>query len=118
VHVIRISRDSDVPLHEQLSAQIVLRIGTGKLKPGDALPSVRGLDRQLGIHHNTVAEDYQDRVLEMLVVKRPGSRLIVRDRSHQSAEPAGDLDGGVDMAIQVAREQGYSTQQLVERFRQ
>ncbi len=115
---IRISRDSDVPLHQQLSAQIVLRIGTGDLKPGDVLPSIRGLARQLGIHHNTVAEAYQDRVLGMLVVKRPGSRLVVRDRSHQSPGPAGDLDGVVDMAIQVAREQGYSTQQLVERFRE
>ena len=35
---IRIDRDSDVPIREQLAAQIVFLIGTGELAPGDALP--------------------------------------------------------------------------------
>ncbi len=115
---IRISRDSDVPIREQLSAQIVLKIGTGEFRPGDALPSVRALARRLGIHHNTVVEAYRDPVLEMLVVRRAGSRLVVRDRTARPTGIESGLDQVVDQAIQTAREQGYSALQLVERLRE
>ena len=80
---IRISRESEVPVHEQLAAQIILSIGTGELKPGDPLPSVRALARRLKIHHNTVSQAYQDWVLQLLVVKRRGSRLVVRSHAEK-----------------------------------
>jgi DNA-binding transcriptional regulator YhcF (GntR family) len=59
---IRISKESDVPVREQLAEQIVFQIATEKLKPGQMLPSVRELARRLGIHHNTVSHAYQDLV--------------------------------------------------------
>jgi hypothetical protein len=34
---------------------VAFLIGTGKLKPGEILPSVRTVARQLKIHHNTVS---------------------------------------------------------------
>src|SRR5438034_95880 len=40
---IRIDKGSDVTVHRQLAEQIVFLIATGKLKPGDALPSVRAI---------------------------------------------------------------------------
>jgi len=40
---IRIDKGSDVTVHRQLAEQIVFLIATGKLKPGDALPSVRAM---------------------------------------------------------------------------
>ena len=76
---IQINREADVPIHEQVAAQIVLHIGSGALQPGDALPSVRALARRLGIHRNTVTQAYRDYVLNKLVVKRRGSQLVVRD---------------------------------------
>ena len=57
---ILISKESEVPLRQQLAEQIVFRIATGKLHPGESLPSVRELARRLKIHHNTVSEAYQD----------------------------------------------------------
>jgi len=41
---IRIDKGSDVTVHRQLAEQIVFLIATGKLKPGDALPSVRAMN--------------------------------------------------------------------------
>ena len=69
---IRISKESDVPIYEQVAAQILFLIGTGKLKPGDPLPSVRALARKLKIHHTTVSQDYQDLALQKLVVRPQG----------------------------------------------
>jgi len=83
---IRISKDSDVPLHEQVRAQIVLLIGSGKLKPGDVLPSIRELAMRLKIHRNTVVHAYEDLVLKLLVEKKQGSRLVVRHRKAAHAQ--------------------------------
>ena len=44
---IRISKESDIPLRQQIAAQIEYQIAVGKLKPGDPLPSVRALACQL-----------------------------------------------------------------------
>ena len=118
---IRISKESEVPVHEQLAAQIILSIGTGELKPGDALPSVRALARRLKIHHNTVSQAYQDWVLQLLVVKRRGSRLVVRSHAEQegvTGTGAKDLDELIDSTVSRAQRQGYSLQQLSERFQQ
>ncbi|HUU12394.1 MAG TPA: GntR family transcriptional regulator [Terriglobia bacterium] len=55
---IRVSKQSEVPVRQQMAEQIVLLIATGNLKPGQALPSVRELARRLKIHHNTVSHAY------------------------------------------------------------
>ena len=59
---IRINREADVRIHEQVAAPLVLHIGSGALRPGDALPSVRALARRLYIHSNTVTRAYRDPV--------------------------------------------------------
>ncbi len=113
----QINRETGVPIHEQVAAQIVLQIGCGALRPGDALPSVRALARRLGIHRNTVTQAYRDPVLAKLVVKRRGSQFVVRDPRSSKVEVGNELDEFVDSAIRAARKHGYSLQQLIEHLR-
>ena len=75
---IQISKESEIPLRQQISAQLEFQIATGKLKPGDTLPSVRALARQLRIHHNTVSQAYNDVTALYLLLRKHGSRLVVR----------------------------------------
>jgi GntR family transcriptional regulator len=115
---IRISRESEISLRQQLAEQIVFHIATGKLAPGQALPSVRELARRLKIHHNTVSEAYQDLIRRRWVVGRRGSRVTVRaleEGVHPAA--ASSLDDLINTLVRVAREQGYSLQSLRERVR-
>ncbi len=114
---IQINREAEVLIHEQVAAQIVLHIGSGMLRPGDALPSVRALARRLGIHRNTVTQAYRDPVLTKLVVKSRGSQLVVCDPHSSKAEGGNELDEFVDSAIRAARQHGYSLQQLIEYLR-
>ena len=114
---IQVNRESDIPIYEQIAAQIVLQIGSGALRPEDALPSVRALARQLGIHRNTVIQAYRDPVLANLVVRRRGSQLAVRDPQSAKAEVGNELDEFVDSAIRAARQHRYSLQQLIEHLR-
>jgi DNA-binding transcriptional regulator YhcF (GntR family) len=116
---IRISKESEVPLRQQLAEQIVFHIATGKLPPGQALPSVRGLARRLKIHHNTVSEAYQDLIRRRWLVGRRGSRVTVRAVEEASAaREASGLDDLINTLIRVAREQGHSLQSLRDRVRE
>ena len=116
---IHISRESPIPLRQQLAEQIIFLIATDKLRPGQAMPSVRELARRLKIHYNTVSEAYQDLVRRMWLVRQRGSRLTVRGLA-EGAHPgaAGSLDDLINMLVRVAREQGYSLQSLRERVRE
>jgi len=116
---IRISKESEIPLRQQLAEQIVFHIATGKIQPGQALPSVRELARRLKIHHNTVSEAYQDLIARMWLVGRRGSRVKVRALEEGVQSPgASGLDDLINTLIRMAREQGYSLQSLRERVRQ
>jgi len=116
---IRISKESAIPLRQQLAEQIVFHIATGKLQPGQALPSVRELARRLKIHHNTVSEAYQDLIRRMWLVGRRGTRVTVRALEEGvRARAASGLDDLINTLIRVAREQGYSLQSLRERVRE
>ena len=55
-----ISRDSTIPVRDQLAAQLRFGILTGRLVPAERLPSVRDLAQRLKIHPNTVSAAFQD----------------------------------------------------------
>jgi GntR family transcriptional regulator len=116
---IRIDRKSEIPIRQQLAEHIVYLIATEKLKPGQALPSVRTLARQLKIHHNTVSQAYKNLVSRTWLVGRRGSRVVVRaPRRPDGKAQAHDLDDLINATIAAARQRGYSLQALRKRVRQ
>ena len=115
---ISVSRESDVPIREQLAAQLVFQIGSGQLKPGDTLPSVRELALRLHVHRNTVSQAYADPSLDTLLEKVPGRRLTVRANQVTDASARPHLDAVINAAIQSARQHGYTLQQLRQRVQQ
>lgn len=115
---IRIDKRSEVSVRQQLAEQIIFLIATEKVKPGEALPSVRELARRLKIHHNTVSEAYKDLARRTWVVRRKGSRVVVRligERAELTNRH--DVDDLINATIRVARERGFSLQALRERVR-
>ncbi len=51
--------DDPVPLFAQLIEQIKKAVGSSKLSPGDALPSIRQLANDLELNNKTVAKAYR-----------------------------------------------------------
>lgn len=113
---IHIDSASDVPIHRQLTEQIVFLIVTGSLKPGEFLPSVRQLARTLKIHHNTVSSAYQDLVRRRWLERRRGSRLAVIPQ--ETSVQARSLDDLINATIRMARDSGHTMQALRERVRE
>jgi GntR family transcriptional regulator len=115
---ISLSRNSDVPLRQQLAEQIVFLITTGELRAGQHLPSVRALARHAKVHHNTVSEAYQELVRRKWLTRRRGSRLVVGAHADASRPKPSNLDELINESIQRAKEMGYSLQVLRERVRE
>ncbi len=116
---IRINKQSEVPLRQQLAEQIVFLIATEELTAGEPLPSVRALARRLKIHHNTVSEAYQDLVRRNWLVRRRGRRVVVRcPENIPGRRRTQDLDDLINAVIRAAREEGYSLQTLRARVRE
>jgi DNA-binding transcriptional regulator YhcF (GntR family) len=113
---ISLSRKSDVPLQQQIAEQIVFLITTGKLRPGQQLPSVRSLAVRLKIHHNTVSKAYGELVRRDWLRRRHGSRLYVGATGGPGSQSMnGNLDELINETIQRARAMGHSLQALQER---
>ena len=116
---IRIIKNSEVKIHEQLVEQIIFLIATGRLKPGESLPSVRALGRSHRIHHNTVSQAYQDLVDRDWLIRRRGSRMVVRSPGEREFPPrVEDLDDLINETIRAAQEKGYTLQQLRQRVQE
>ena len=115
---IALSKNSEVPLRQQLAEQIVFLITTGQLQAGEELPSVRALARLSKVHHNTVSEAYQDLVRRGWLTRRRGSRLLVGAGSVAASANPRDLDELINESIERARRLGYSLQALRQRVRE
>jgi DNA-binding transcriptional regulator YhcF (GntR family) len=116
--MISLTRNSDVPLREQLAEQIVFLITTGQLSAEEEMPSVRALARRVKVHHNTVSEAYQDLVRRNWLRRRRGSRLTVGTGSGASLQTPSNLDELINESIQRAKEMGYPLQALRARVRE
>lgn len=56
---IQLDFGSDVPIYNQIAAQVQELVLTGVLHPGDQLPTVRQLAAELRVNFNTVARAYR-----------------------------------------------------------
>lgn len=105
-----LTRGTSIPVTEQLSAQVLLGILSGRLAAGEKLPSVRGLARQLHIHANTVSAVYRDLAARGWVSGRAGSGVFVRPSGLRRPEPA--LNQFVRTCVLEAAAQGFTLAEL------
>jgi GntR family transcriptional regulator len=70
---------SPTPLYEQIAARVRVAVAAGELEPGDALPSVRELARQLRINPATVVQAYRQLEWDGFVEMKRGAGSFIRD---------------------------------------
>jgi len=115
-----LNRKGGVPLHDQLLAQLELKILSGAIAAGQRLPSVRVLARRLGLHPNTVSSAYRDLEQAGHVELRRGAGVYVRSGvPSASIDEAPGLDEMVRLALRVAFRKGHTGSEIqaaVERW--
>src|SRR5215471_9910706 len=104
---IRLDRENELSVHQQLRQQIIFAIATGEYPVGHALPSVRTLAIRHKINRNTVSRVYAEMVEQRWLVRQKGRRLLVLHPKGPLPDPAGeDIDTLLVRALLAARAQG------------
>jgi DNA-binding transcriptional regulator YhcF (GntR family) len=109
-----ISRESSIPIREQLSAQLLFGIVTRRFGPSERLPSVRDLARRLKVHPNTVSAAYQDLTARGWVKRKAGSGVFVCDIKHPGK--GDEIDTVVRAWIEEGLSRGFSLNALSAAF--
>ncbi|MGE6517487.1 GntR family transcriptional regulator [Lysinibacillus sphaericus] len=85
--LIQIEPQSDVPIYEQVTRQIIEGIARGDMKPGDTLPSVRNLASDLGVNMHTVNKSYHELEAKGILTIRAKSGAIIRSAEERTVTP-------------------------------
>ena len=70
-----------LPIYDQIVRQVKFSVANGAIKPGELLPSVRELAKQLRLNHNTVARAYRELQAQSIVVPIRGTGLEVTQQA-------------------------------------
>lgn len=123
---LHIDPQSNLPIFAQIRQQITWLIASGKLKPGDRLPTIRDLAEQIGVHMHTVRQAYHALEDDGLAETRPSRGTRVKPyngkkaASAESASPSHTIgvlipniysfyDPFLSGVEEVARRMGYMT---------
>src|SRR5436190_3569660 len=109
-----ISKNSEVPIREQLVTQIILGIVSNDLKAKQRLPSTRDLARRYEVHANTVSAAYRELGRRGWVEFRRGSGVYVRTQSAEATDGKLELDQLIARFFKTTRAQGFSLAEIQE----
>ena len=116
---IRIDPDSAVPIYMQVVHSIKQQVATGRLKPGEQLPTVRELATDLRVNPNTVARAYDMLDSDNVITTQQGRGTYVRehpDNVHLARVRQEQLKTMMDNTVGKALSQGYTAEEIAEAF--
>ncbi len=115
---IPIDPSGSAPIYEQIREGIAAAILAGDLAAGDALPSIRGLARDLRVSVITTTRAYNELVADGLADAVQGKGVFVRaqDGDQLRRRALQQIDDGLDAAVRAARTAGIEDQELSDRL--
>ncbi len=108
----RLDRRSGVPAYRQLIDQVRHALRLGLLRPGDQLPTVRNVVKQIAINPNTVHRAYRDLEQQGLTEGRPGSGTFVTRSLSRVPDEQPVLLGQLGTWIRSARAAGLGDEAI------
>ncbi|WP_416334965.1 GntR family transcriptional regulator [Anaerococcus sp. DFU013_CI05] len=113
---ILIKNGSPIPIYEQVKNAIKDEILQGNVSPGEKLPSVRSLARELSISILTVKKSYDELELEGFIESRQGLGTFVGnyDPKLKFEEKQKKLEESLLSAISMAKDIGMTKSDLIK----
>ena len=111
-----ISNSSGKPIYEQIVLQIKEGIITGRLRPGEALPSMRNLAMQLRISIITTKRAYEELEKEGFIESFTGKGSFVKAQDPELLREEGlrQTESLLVQAVEKAKQSGISQEELTE----
>jgi GntR family transcriptional regulator len=111
-----ISNSSDKPIYEQITMQIKNLIISGELKPGEALPSMRYLAKELRISVITTKRAYEDLERDGFITTVVGKGSFVGESNIEfiREEQLRVIEEYIQKAVEVAKANNIKLDELAE----
>lgn len=116
---ITLSNSDPAPLYEQIKKQVIEQIVNGRLAPGEMLPSIRILAKELEISVITVKKAYEDLEKEGYIVTKQGKGSCVAEAGAEFVKEAKlkAVQQAFEQGIDACRDLGMSDPEIEETFR-
>ena len=104
------------PIYDQISSQIKAQIIAGTLRPGEALPSIRGLARDLRISVITTKRAYDELEKEGFLYAVPAKGFFVAPKNTEllREENLKKIEAHLTEAVRLSASCGLSREELQE----
>ncbi|GAA4653925.1 GntR family transcriptional regulator [Anaerocolumna aminovalerica] len=111
-----ISNSSGKPIYEQITLQIKSLIMSGELPPGEPLPSIRLLAKELRISVITTKRAYEELEREGFITTIVGKGSYVSENNTELVreEQLRNIEENIENAVDYARQGGITLKELHE----
>jgi GntR family transcriptional regulator len=106
---VKVDRDSDLELHEQVASELRRALADGEAGPGERLPPARDLAAVLGVNRNTVLRALRTLRDEGLLEFRRGRGVTVATTPQRGAVVLRARE-----LVSFARRHGYGPDELID----
>ena len=114
-----IRNTTNQPIYDQIYSQIKAQIIAGKLSPGEALPSIRALAKDLRISVITTKRAYDELEADGFLYTVAGKGCFVAEKNLDliRERQLQELENHLDAAVELAKTCGVTPQELQEMLR-
>ena len=114
-----IRNTTNQPIYEQIYAQIKAQIIAGKLSPGEALPSIRSLAKDLRISVITTKRAYDELEAEGFLYTVAGKGCFVAEKNLELVREGRlkELEAHLAAAAELAGSCGLTSEEVLETLR-
>ena len=114
-----IRNTTNQPIYDQIYSQIKAQIIAGKLSPGEALPSIRALAKDLRISVITTKRAYDELEADGFLYPVAGKGCFVAEKNLDliREQKLKELEDHLDAAVELAAPCGVSALELMEMLR-
>ena len=116
---INISNTSTVPLYEQIETQIKNQILNGSLNPGDGLPSIRNLAKELKVSIITTKRAYEELEKDGFIETIVGKGTFVSNQNTERLKEITlyNIENKLEEIIKQAKAVGITLEEGLEIFK-
>ncbi len=109
-----ISNSSGQPIYEQICRQVKGAIAAGRLRPGEPLPSIRALARDLRISVITTKRAYEELEREGFICTVAGKGSFVAQQNLELAKESSlrEIEAHLQAAVELSRQAGLTVEEL------
>ena len=111
-----ISNSGEIPIYEQIASQIKSAVIAGEVKPGEPLPSLRFLAKELRVSVISTKRAYEELEREGYITSVPGKRSFAAEINREllREEQYKRLEEHLNEAVDAARTAGISLGEMKE----